>query len=75
MFWLLFQGSLAGFLGGLLLIALSNLYGLRRLPEAPAGVSAPRTLPPRLDPGTGAERGGKHRPLRTLAAGPILPQL
>jgi chlorobactene glucosyltransferase len=29
--WLLFQGSLVGFLGGLLLIALSNLYGLKRL--------------------------------------------
>jgi chlorobactene glucosyltransferase len=30
-FWLLLQGSLVGFLSGLLLIALSNLYGLKRL--------------------------------------------
>ena len=38
MFWLLFQGSVAGFLVGLLLIALSNLYGLKRLQEsAPPG--------------------------------------
>jgi chlorobactene glucosyltransferase len=41
-FWLLLQGSLAGFVGGLLLIALSNLYGLRRLRASPALERSPR---------------------------------
>jgi chlorobactene glucosyltransferase len=35
-FWLLLQGSLVGFLSGLLLIALSNLYSLKRLQASPS---------------------------------------
>ncbi|MBN1978398.1 MAG: glycosyltransferase [Anaerolineae bacterium] len=42
MFWLLFQGSLAGFVGGLLLVALSNLYGLKRLRASPTLERSPR---------------------------------
>ena len=42
MIWILLQGSIAGFLGGLLLIALSNLYSLKRLQASPSPARYPR---------------------------------